>query len=158
MGYATSDATGYGAQFSFRNESNLCSPRPKYFSQRRGSNGGRLCALDIFRETIRANALKLGFLSNLVKIFPSLATRPLYLMGESYAGTYIVRIIIIRTRTCLMRHHQPYITKTIFSKANPPVTLRKIAVGDGALGSNAVFEQLPTVTIPVLFTSVVRQR
>jgi carboxypeptidase D len=57
-----------------------------------------------------------------------------------------------------MRHYQPYITKTIFSTANPPVTLRKIAVGDGALGSNAVFEQLPTVTIPVLFTSVVRQR
>ncbi|KAJ7853808.1 alpha/beta-hydrolase [Mycena olivaceomarginata] len=71
----------------------------------------------------------LGFLSNLVKIFPSLATRPLYLMGESYAGTYI-----------------PYITKTIFSTANPPVTLRKIAVGDGALGSNAVFEQLPAIS------------
>jgi len=32
----------------------------------------------------------LGFLSNLVKIFPSLATRPLFLTGESYAGTYIV--------------------------------------------------------------------
>ncbi|KAF7350011.1 Carboxypeptidase [Mycena venus] len=70
-----------------------------------------------------------GFLSNLVKIFPSLATHPLYLMGESYAGTYIL-----------------YITKTIFSTANPPVTLRKIAVGDGALGSNAVFEELPTIS------------
>jgi len=31
----------------------------------------------------------LGFLSNLVKIFPSLATRRLFLTGESYAGTYI---------------------------------------------------------------------
>lgn len=32
----------------------------------------------------------LQFLSNLVQIFPSLSKRPLYLMGESYAGTYIV--------------------------------------------------------------------
>lgn len=36
--------------------------------------------------------LQLGFLSNLVKVFPSLATRPLYLTGESYAGTYIVGV------------------------------------------------------------------
>jgi hypothetical protein len=34
----------------------------------------------------------LGFLSNLVKVFPSLARRPLYLTGESYAGMYIVSI------------------------------------------------------------------
>lgn len=34
--------------------------------------------------------LQLGFLSNLVKIFPSLATRPLYITGESYAGFWIV--------------------------------------------------------------------
>ena len=32
----------------------------------------------------------MGFLSNLVKVFPSLATRPMHLTGESYAGTYIV--------------------------------------------------------------------
>ncbi|KAJ7143727.1 Alpha/Beta hydrolase protein [Mycena epipterygia] len=70
-----------------------------------------------------------GFLSNIVKIFPSLATRPLYLMGESYAGTYI-----------------PYITKTIFSTPNPPVVLKKISIGDGTLGSTAVFEELPTLT------------
>ncbi|KAF8217978.1 Alpha/Beta hydrolase protein [Mycena galopus ATCC 62051] len=70
-----------------------------------------------------------GFLSNLVKIFPSLATRPLYLMGESYAGTYI-----------------PYITKTLFSTPNPPVTLKKIAIGDGTLGSFPTFEELPTIT------------
>jgi carboxypeptidase D len=31
-----------------------------------------------------------GFLGNLAKIFPSLATRPLYIIGESYAGVYIV--------------------------------------------------------------------
>ncbi|KAJ7035170.1 alpha/beta-hydrolase [Mycena alexandri] len=70
-----------------------------------------------------------GFLSNMVKIFPSLATRPLHLMGESYAGRYI-----------------PYITKTIFSTPNPPVALKKISIGDGALGSLATFEQLPTLT------------
>jgi hypothetical protein len=33
---------------------------------------------------------QVGFLANLVKVFPSLATRPLYVTGESYAGTYIV--------------------------------------------------------------------
>ncbi|KAJ6555139.1 alpha/beta-hydrolase [Mycena vulgaris] len=70
-----------------------------------------------------------GFLSNIVKIFPSLVTRPLHLMGESYAGTYI-----------------PYITKTIFSTPNPPVTLKKIAIGDGTLASPGVFEELPTLT------------
>ncbi|KAJ7726259.1 alpha/beta-hydrolase [Mycena maculata] len=69
------------------------------------------------------------FLSNIVKIFPSLAKRPLHLTGESYAGTYI-----------------PYITKTIFSTPNPPVKLTKIAVGDGTLGSAATFGYLPTIT------------
>lgn len=42
---------------------------------------------------------------------------------------------------------QPYITKTIFSTSNPPVNLAKISIGDGALGSIAVFEILPTVRI-----------
>ena len=32
----------------------------------------------------------MGFLGNLVKVFPGLASRPLYISGESYAGTYIV--------------------------------------------------------------------
>jgi carboxypeptidase C (cathepsin A) len=31
-----------------------------------------------------------NFVANLVKVFPSLAHRPLYLTGESYAGRYIV--------------------------------------------------------------------
>ncbi|KAJ7202095.1 alpha/beta-hydrolase [Mycena pura] len=70
-----------------------------------------------------------GFLSNIVKIFPSLATRPLYLMGESYAGTFI-----------------PYITKTIFASQSPPVTLKKISIGNGVIGSLAVTEELPTLT------------
>ncbi|CAL1716103.1 unnamed protein product [Somion occarium] len=71
-----------------------------------------------------------GFLSNLVKVFPSLATRPLYLTGESYAGTYI-----------------PYITKHLFSTPNPPVKLRKIAIGDGSLGSLATVEELPALNV-----------
>ncbi|KAI0954566.1 hypothetical protein AcW1_006420 [Taiwanofungus camphoratus] len=72
----------------------------------------------------------MGFLGNLVKVFPSLKTRPLYLTGESYSGTYI-----------------PYITKTYFSLSNPPVNLAKIAIGDGTVGSAATFEYLPTTTI-----------
>ncbi|KAI0349726.1 alpha/beta-hydrolase [Trametes cingulata] len=72
----------------------------------------------------------LGFLSNLVKVFPSLATRPLFLTGESYAGTYI-----------------PYITKHIFQTENPPVKLRKIAIGDGSLGSQATVEHVPVVNV-----------
>ncbi|KAL0948433.1 hypothetical protein HGRIS_011011 [Hohenbuehelia grisea] len=69
-----------------------------------------------------------GFLSNLVKVFPSLAHRPFFLTGESYAGTYI-----------------PYITKAIFSTPNPPVNLRKIAIGDGAIGPIALYEEASTV-------------
>ncbi|CDO76988.1 hypothetical protein BN946_scf184298.g15 [Trametes cinnabarina] len=72
----------------------------------------------------------LGFLSNIVKVFPSLATRPLFLTGESYAGTYI-----------------PYITKHLFQAQNPPVKLRKIAIGDGSLGSQATVEHLPVVNV-----------
>ncbi|KAJ7258257.1 alpha/beta-hydrolase [Mycena rebaudengoi] len=78
-----------------------------------------------------------NFLSNLVKVFPSLATRPLFLTGESYAGTYI-----------------PYITKHIFQTPKPPVTLKKIAIGDGSLGSQATIRHLPILnvieTYPVL--------
>ena len=36
----------------------------------------------------------MGFLENLVKVFPSLAKRPLYLTGESYSGTYIVSLAL----------------------------------------------------------------
>lgn len=72
----------------------------------------------------------MGFLENLVKVFPSLATRPLYLTGESYAGTYI-----------------PYITKAYFGLSDPPVNLAKIVIGDGTVGSDAVFQYLPTTTV-----------
>ncbi|KAJ3745335.1 alpha beta-hydrolase [Lentinula detonsa] len=72
----------------------------------------------------------LGFLSNLVKVFPSLATRPLHITGESYAGTYI-----------------PYILKAYFESPNPPVTIVKIAIGDGSVGSGPEFQDLPAVTV-----------
>ncbi|KAI0083861.1 Alpha/Beta hydrolase protein [Irpex rosettiformis] len=72
----------------------------------------------------------LNFLRNLVKIFPSLATRPLLLTGESYAGTYI-----------------PYITKTIFSTPNPPVNLTKIAIGNGAMGAEPEYEVIPALSL-----------
>ncbi|KAL0571646.1 hypothetical protein V5O48_010319 [Marasmius crinis-equi] len=68
-----------------------------------------------------------GFLANVVKVFPSLATRPFYLTGESYAGVFI-----------------PYIAKAILSTPNPPVKLRKIAIGDGAMGSFPGYEEIST--------------
>ncbi|KAI0773289.1 alpha/beta-hydrolase [Trametes elegans] len=71
-----------------------------------------------------------GFLANLVEMFPSLKTRPLYVTGESYAGTYI-----------------PYIMKTYFGLVNPPVHIVKFAIGDGTVGSGIVFNQLPTLSL-----------
>ncbi|KAJ3548230.1 hypothetical protein NM688_g5322 [Phlebia brevispora] len=71
-----------------------------------------------------------GFLSNLVQVFPNLATRPFYLTGESYAGRYI-----------------PYIAKALFSTSNPPVKLSKIMVGDPAFGSNNEFKTMPTLSL-----------
>jgi hypothetical protein len=47
---------------------------------------------------------KVGFLSNMIKIFPSLARRPLYLTGESYAGTYIVRTPLCRSTLINLTH------------------------------------------------------
>ncbi|KAI0822442.1 alpha/beta-hydrolase [Trametes gibbosa] len=80
----------------------------------------------------------LGFLTNLVKVFPSLATRPLYLTGESYAGTYI-----------------PYIAKHLFAQPSPPVTLRKIAIGDGSLGSLATIRDLPVINIIETYPAII---
>ncbi|KAK7685695.1 hypothetical protein QCA50_011039 [Cerrena zonata] len=71
-----------------------------------------------------------GFLANLVKVFPSLQTRPLHITGESYAGTYI-----------------PYIVKAYFGMTNPPVNLAKFAIGDGVLANDAVSEHLPTLNV-----------
>ncbi|KAF7356332.1 Carboxypeptidase [Mycena venus] len=72
----------------------------------------------------------MGFLANLVKVFPNLATRPLHLTGESYAGVYI-----------------PYIMKAYFSMAKPPVKIAKIAIGDGSIAADEVFELLPALSV-----------
>ncbi|KAI0372398.1 alpha/beta-hydrolase [Pilatotrama ljubarskyi] len=80
----------------------------------------------------------LGFLTNLVKVFPSLATRPLYLTGESYAGTYI-----------------PYIVKHLFAQQSNPVNLRKIAIGDGSLGSLATIRYLPVINILETYPAII---
>ncbi|KAK7037692.1 hypothetical protein VNI00_010918, partial [Paramarasmius palmivorus] len=79
-----------------------------------------------------------GFLANLVKVFPSLANRPFHLTGESYAGVFI-----------------PYITKAIFSTPNPPVKLAKIAIGDGAMGSFAGYEEISTVNTLQTFPQII---
>ncbi|KAI0349727.1 alpha/beta-hydrolase [Trametes cingulata] len=80
----------------------------------------------------------LGFLSNLVSVFPSLATRPLYLTGESYAGTFI-----------------PYIAKHIFQSGSPPVKLRKLTIGDGWLGSEATVMNLPVVNVIETYPAII---
>lgn len=84
-------------------------------------------------------------------MFPSLATRPLFLTGESYAGTYIVSAHRIVSSRCPWpidgrSSLQPYITKHIFQAPNPPINLSKIAIGDGSLGSQATVEHLPVVS------------
>lgn len=40
---------------------------------------------------------------------------------------------------------QPYIVKHIFAQSEPPVNLKKIAIGDGSLGSFATIRHLPVV-------------
>ncbi|KIM53428.1 hypothetical protein SCLCIDRAFT_1222826 [Scleroderma citrinum Foug A] len=80
----------------------------------------------------------MGFLENFVKVFPQLAKRPLYLTGESYAGTYI-----------------PYITKAYFEMDNPPVKLAKIAIGDGTIGSGETFNLLPVVSVLETYPQII---
>ncbi|KAF8142101.1 Alpha/Beta hydrolase protein, partial [Boletus edulis] len=80
----------------------------------------------------------MGFLDNFVKVFPNLARRPLYLTGESYAGTYI-----------------PYITKAYFEMVKPPVNLARIAIGDGTLGSIEEFLELPVTTVLETYPQII---
>lgn len=71
-----------------------------------------------------------GFLTNIVAVFPSLKQRPLYITGESYAGTYI-----------------PYISKTIVATSPRPVNLAKIAIGDGAIGNYGAFVEYSALSV-----------
>ncbi|KZT07258.1 alpha/beta-hydrolase [Laetiporus sulphureus 93-53] len=89
----------------------------------------------------------MGFLENLVQVFPSLKTRPLYLTGESYAGMYIVSLPSPTVKLSFRwSNRKPYITKAYFGLSDPPVNLVKIAIGDGTVGSAVVYEYLPTTT------------
>jgi carboxypeptidase D len=94
--------------------------------------------------------------SNLVKVFPSLANRPLHLTGESYAGAYIVSVIVSHhplTHSC--HAIQPYITKAYFSLPSPPTKLVKIAIGDGAIGIGTEFTDAPVVEIIETFPQLI---
>ena len=87
----------------------------------------------------------LGFLSNLVQVFPSLAKRPLYLTGEvkfspnckilididGYVELcrYSVCFLIIHIFSNNIGTYIPYIAKTYFGTPNPPVNLVKFAIG-----------------------------
>ncbi|KAG8796363.1 hypothetical protein FRC16_009729 [Serendipita sp. 398] len=73
-----------------------------------------------------------NFLKNLASVFPSLKHRPLYLTGESYAGTYI-----------------PYITKALtLNRTTPaPVNLAKIVIGDGTIGNYGAFTEYSTLSV-----------
>ncbi|KAF8172386.1 Alpha/Beta hydrolase protein [Mycena galopus ATCC 62051] len=76
----------------------------------------------------------LGFLHGLVKVFPGLKTRPLHLVGESYAGRFI-----------------PYILKAYFGMdpADRPVTFTngKIGCSNPALSEANLFENIPVVRV-----------
>ncbi|KAF8556411.1 alpha/beta-hydrolase [Imleria badia] len=80
----------------------------------------------------------MGFLENFIKVFPNLATRPLHITGESYAGTYI-----------------PYITKKYFEMDNPPVSLSRIAMGDGTIGSLETYMELPVVSVLETYPQII---
>ncbi|KAF7361130.1 Carboxypeptidase [Mycena sanguinolenta] len=100
------------------------------------------------------------FLSNIVKIFPSLAHRPLYLAGGILRGhicTSFTLALDDLTPTLLeiLTRLYPYITKTIFSTPNPPVRLRKIIVGDGTLSDAATVQQVPTLTTIETYPQVI---
>ncbi|KAI0338858.1 alpha/beta-hydrolase [Trametopsis cervina] len=79
-----------------------------------------------------------GFLSNLVQVFPSLQTRPFLLTGESYAGRYI-----------------PYISKALLSMPKPPVNLSKLAIGNPGLGSNSEFKTMPTLSLIQTYPQII---
>ncbi|KAJ3868604.1 alpha/beta-hydrolase [Lentinula novae-zelandiae] len=74
----------------------------------------------------------LAFLENLTKVFPGLRTRPLYLLGESYAGRFI-----------------PYILKAYFGlhASRRSVQFRKAGCSSPALLDASVFENIPILQV-----------
>ena len=42
---------------------------------------------------------------------------------------------------------QPYIMKAYFGMAESPVKLAKVAIGDGAIGNMAEYEEMPVLTV-----------
>ncbi|TFK29733.1 alpha/beta-hydrolase [Coprinopsis marcescibilis] len=80
----------------------------------------------------------IGFLDNLVKVFPNLKTRPLHISGESYAGYYI-----------------PYIMKAYFSTPNPPVKVAKVFIGDGTIAPGVAFNLVPTLSVVETFPQLI---
>ncbi|KAJ7048643.1 alpha/beta-hydrolase [Mycena amicta] len=82
----------------------------------------------------------LGFLDNLVKVFPGLATRPLYLVGESYAGRFI-----------------PYILKNYFGLPadQRPTKIGKIGCSNPALSESNLFENIPILRVVETYPQLV---
>ena len=81
----------------YRPQSYFASFNVAFYSLQRGSDGGglrqspNLSLLDFISHPL-THRRQLGFLANFISVFPSLAIRPLYLIGESYAGTFIVSV------------------------------------------------------------------
>jgi len=53
------------------------------------------------------------------------------------------------------RRIQPYITKAYFGLENPPVTLAKIAIGDGSIAAGEVFELAPVVSVLETYPQII---
>ena len=100
----------------------------------------------------------LGFLSNLVKVFPSLSTRPLYLAGESYAGMYIVRLLLcihdVFKTHMFQRESQPYIAQAILSSPSP-VKLAGISLADATMTYFSVFQKAGTLQVIETFPMLI---
>ncbi|KIJ40943.1 hypothetical protein M422DRAFT_60536 [Sphaerobolus stellatus SS14] len=79
-----------------------------------------------------------GFLNNLGQVLPSLRTRPLYIIGESYAGKYI-----------------PYIMKSYFGLSDPPVRISKFAIGDGTISTFEVYRLTSVIKVLETYSQII---
>lgn len=61
---------------------------------------------------------------------------------SNYTPVLLVSVLIASTG-------QPYILKAHFESPNSPVTIAKIAIGDGSVGSGPEFQDLPAVSVIV---------